>query len=210
MNDQEILQAIGEAKKAKKRKFKQSLDLVINLRGLDFNKPDSKIDLKILLPEGRGKAIKIGVFGDADFLKKAKNADLKISDSQIKKTPKEIKKVASEADFFIAQTTMMVEIGKNWGKFLSPRGKMPQPMPPAADPTPAIERLKKTVALKSKGRTPQTIQCFVGVEDMDDQKILNNVKTVLNALLEKLPAKEQNIRSLFIKMTMGPSIRLTI
>lgn len=210
MNDQEILKAVDEAKKGKKRNFKQSIDLVINLKGLDFNKPENKIDLKILLPEGRGKDIKVGVFGDPDFLNKAKTADLKIQESEIKKAPKEMKKIASDVDFFIAQTTMMVEIGKNWGKVLSPRGKMPQPMPPAADPTLMIARFKKTVTLKSKGRTPQTIQCSVGVEDMDNQKIVNNIKAVINALLEKLPAKDQNIKSLYVKTTMGPSVKLSL
>jgi large subunit ribosomal protein L1 len=208
MNDQDVLKALEEVRKAPKRKFTQSIDLVINLQNIDFNIPANKIDLKITLPSGRGKDLKVGVFGDTDFLSKAKTADLKITDKQIKKTPKEMRKIAESMDFFIAQTTLMVEIGKNWGKYLSTRGKMPQPMPPAADPTPMIKRFKNTVVLKSKGNTPQTLSCSVGTEAMKDEEIAKNAIAVYNALMEKLPTKENNLKSFLIKTTMGPSVKL--
>lgn len=208
MNDQDILKALPEVRKAPKRKFTQSVDVVVNLQNLDFKVPANRIDIKVTLPEGRGKELKVGVFGDTDFLSKAKTADLKISDKEIKKSPKEIRKIAERMDFFIAQTTLMVEIGKNWGKFLSTRGKMPQPMPPAADPTPMIMRFKNTVVLKSRGNTPQTVSCSVGTEAMKDEQLAKNAMAVYNALLEKLPARENNIKSLLIKTTMGPSVKL--
>lgn len=208
MNETDVLKALAEVRKAPKRKFTQSIDVVANLQNIDFKNTANKIDLKIVLPAGRGKALKVGVFGDTDFLNKAKTADLKISEKEIRKTPKEMRKVAESMDSFIAQTTLMVEIGKNWGKFLSTRGKMPQPMPPAADPTPMIMRLKNTVTLKSKGNTPQTLSCAVGTEAMKDEDLAKNVMAVYNALMEKLPSKENNVNSFMIKTTMGPSIRL--
>lgn len=195
-------------RKAPKRKFTQSVDLVVNLQNIDFKNPSNRIDIKVLLPEGRGKDLKIGVFGDSDFLSKAKSADLKISDKEIKKSPKEIRKIAESMDYFIAQTTLMVEIGKNWGKYLSTRGKMPQPLPPQADASAMIKRLKNTVNLKSKGNTPQTLSCSVGSESLKDEQIAKNAMTLYNALLDKLPTKENNIKSLLIKTTMGPSVKL--
>jgi len=208
MNDQELLKALTEAKKEQKRNFKQSVDLVVNLKNIDFKNPASKIDLKILLPEGRGKAVKIGVFGDPDFLKKAAKADFKLTTDDIKKEFKEIKKMVRQIDFFIAQTNLMVEIGKTWGKALGPKGKMPMPLPPAADPSAIILRLKNTVVLRSRGKTPNTVHCTIGSEDMDDSKLLTNLKAVINALFEKLPNDIQNVKSAYVKTTMGPSIKI--
>jgi len=208
MNDQDVLKALAEVRKAPKRKFTQSIDIVANLQNIDFKNTANRIDLKIVLPSGRGKVLKVGAFGDTDFLSKAKTADLKITDKEIKKSPKEMRKIAESMDFFIAQTTLMVEVGKNWGKFLSTRGKMPQPMPPGADPTAMILRLKNTVQLKSKGNTPQTVSCAVGTESMKDEEIAKNVVAVYNALMEKLPNKENSLRSFLLKTTMSPSIKL--
>ncbi len=208
MNDQDILKALEEVRKAPKRNFTQSIDLIINLQNIDFKNPANRIDIKIMLPSGRGKDLKVGVFGDADFLNKAKNADLKISDKQLAKSAKEIRRISEQMDFFVAQTSLMVDIGKTWGKFLSTRGKMPQPLPPNVDPTPMIMRLKNTVVLRSRGNTPQTISCSVGTEEMKDDQIAKNVMAVYHALLEKLPAKENNIKSVLIKTTMGPPVKI--
>jgi len=208
MNDQDILKALEEVRKAPKRKFTQSIDVVVNLQNIDFKNPANRIDIKVMLPAGRGKDLKIGVFGDTDFLSKAKKADMKISDREINKSPKEMRKIAEQMDFFIAQTSLMVNIGKGWGKYLSTRGKMPQPLPPAADPTPMILRLKNTVVMKSKGNTPQTLSCSVGTEAMKDDQITKNVMTVYGTLLEKLPSRENNLKSFLIKTTMGPSVKL--
>lgn len=208
MNDQDVLKALTEARKAPKRKFAQSIDVVANLQNIDFKNPSNRLDLKVTLPAGRGKVLKVGAFGDTDFLSKAKSADLKILDKEVRKSPKEIRKIAEQMDYFVSQTTLMVEIGKTWGKFLSTRGKMPQPLPPGADPTPMITRLKNTVSLKSRGNTPQTLSCSVGMESMKDEDIVKNVMAVYNALSEKLPAKDNNIKSFLIKTTMGPSIKI--
>jgi len=208
MNDQEILKAIAEAKGSDKRNFKQSVDVVFNLQNIDFNRPDNKIDIKVVLPAGRGKPLKVGVFGDADFLSKATEADVKIKKDQLNKKPREIRKIAEDVDFFLAQTSIMVDIAKSWGKFLGTRGKMPQPLPPAADPSAMIKRFKSTVVLRSKGKTPSTLHCSFGVQDMDDAKLMENLQAILNALTEKLPNKEQNIKSAYVKTTMSKCFKI--
>ncbi len=210
MNESSVLKALEEVRKAPKRKFTQTIDLIAILQNVDFKIPANKIDLKIILPSGRGKDIKVGVFGDTDFLSKAKTADLKISDKELRKSPKEIRKVAESMDYFIAQTTLMVEIGKNWGKFLSTRGKMPQPMPPGADPTALIMRLKNTASMRSRGNTPQSLSCAIGVESMKDEELVKNFMAIYNALLEKLPGRENNLKTIIIKTTMGAPVKLQL
>jgi ribosomal protein L1 len=108
MNETSVLKALEEVRKAPKRKFAQAVDMIVVLQNVDFKIPANKVDLKVVLPAGRGKDVKVGVFGETDFLVKAKGADIKISDKELRKTPKEMRKVAEQADFFVAQTTLMV------------------------------------------------------------------------------------------------------
>ena len=47
-----------------KRKFKQTVELAINFKGIDFSKQDNKINLEVTLPHGKGKSMKIAVFAN--------------------------------------------------------------------------------------------------------------------------------------------------
>lgn len=64
MNEKDIvkiIQKILDEKHNKKRKFKQSIDLVINIKGVDFSDPKNRIEEEILLPNGRGKDAKLSL-----------------------------------------------------------------------------------------------------------------------------------------------------
>lgn len=205
-----INKAVGEVKKTKDRKFTQSIDLVINLKHLDMNKPENRIDQEVLLPSGRGKDVKIALFADGELAHQAK----KIVDTVIKKDAisdiakdkKKGKKLASDHDFFLSQTDMMALIGKSLGPILGPRGKMPRPIPPGIDIKPLVERLRKTVRMRTKDRL--TFHLLVGTEEMSETDLEKNVSTVLGALEGKLGRDSHNIRSIFIKKTMGPSVKV--
>jgi len=41
---------------SKQRKFTQSIELMVNLTGLDFKKPENQLDLKVTLPFATGKS----------------------------------------------------------------------------------------------------------------------------------------------------------
>ena len=59
---------INKIKKArddsKPRKFRQSWDLTINVKGLDLKKPENRFKMDFMLPEGRGKELKVCVIAD--------------------------------------------------------------------------------------------------------------------------------------------------
>ena len=51
----QIKDAIAKARdEAPERKFEQSFDLAINLRELDMNRPDNRVNIRFQLPNGIG------------------------------------------------------------------------------------------------------------------------------------------------------------
>ena len=69
---------------AKKRKFVETVELAINLRDVDLSLPKNRIQEDIVLPKGRGKAIKIAVIGGGELALKAKDvADLVITPEEL-------------------------------------------------------------------------------------------------------------------------------
>lgn len=55
LNKELLIKKIKEAvEKGKKRRFKQSVELIVVLRGIDLNKPENRINLLVELPHPRG------------------------------------------------------------------------------------------------------------------------------------------------------------
>jgi large subunit ribosomal protein L1 len=208
-----LLEAIQKAKKeAPERKFTESVDLFINFKGVDFSKPENKLNLQVVMPNGRGKNRKICVICGDEMLSEAKKvATQVIKQEQIKSTnKKKIKKIADECDFFIAEAPLMPQVGKNFGQVLAPRGKMPRPVPPGAKLEPVIKTMEKTVMVKTKGKNMPVIHVPIGIKQMEDQELQANAQAVLNAVTSKLPQKENNIRSVLVKTTMGPTFKVEV
>lgn len=199
-----ILQAIKELREnSKKRKFSQAFDLIITLKEFDVKKPENKFSEDILLPKGRGKIANVVVFTDT-----MKNLDCKILNSNdiqnLAKNKREVKKLVSQTDFFLAEAPLMPLIGKTLGQFLAPRGKMPRII--SGDAASLVKNLKNSVRIKVKDSP--VIQCLVGKENMKDEDIRENVESILNFLETKLPKGRHNIKEVLIKLTMSKPVKV--
>lgn len=209
---QEILEAVKKAKEeSKPRNFTQSVDVVITIKDLDVKKPENRIDEEVLLPNGRGKDVKIAFIADGELALLAKNAgvDMVINKGELEemgKDRKEAKKIANRHDFFVAQADMMPLVGRFLGPVLGPRKKMPKPVPATIKPEPIMERLKSTVKVRIKDQP--VIQALVGTQDMDDELIAANIEAVLGVLDQKLEKGRNQIKSMYVKTTMGPVTRV--
>ena len=208
----EIIDAVKEAKEqAKPRNFTQSIDVIINLKDIDVRRPENRFNEELALPNGRGKPIKIGVIADGELAVSAKNAgiDLVISKDDLQefgKDRKAAKKVANSVDSFIAQADMMPLVGRFLGPVLGPRNKMPKPVPASAKIEPLLERVGSTIKVGIKNQP--SIQILVGTQDMSDEDLAENIEAVL-AILEKKKKKGRNqIKSMYIKTTMGSVVRV--
>jgi len=206
--DKAIVTAVKKAlERSPKRNFVQTVDLSINLKDVDMSIPKNRIQEDIILPHGRGKPIKVCVFGSGEMLLKAKDvADRVVSVEElgtIADDKKQAKKMATEFEYFIAEAPLMPTIGKRLGIVLGPRGKMPKPIPPGADPKPMIDNLRRSVPVRSRDRL--TFHTAVGTTDMPPEEIADNIEQIVKRLSTKLEKGTMNIRSAFVKTTMGPS-----
>jgi len=195
---------------AKKRNFVETVELAINLKDVDLSIPKNRIQEDIILPNGRGKKIKVCVIGGGELALKAKNvADLVITPEElgtIADDKKQAKKIANSTDYFIAEAPMMAAVGKRLGTVLGPRGKMPKPIPPGADPTAMVDNLRRSVTVRTKDR--KTFHVPVGTVNMPAEQIADNIDLVLKRVALKLEKGMANVASAYVKTSMGPAERI--
>ena len=195
---------------AKKRNFVETVELAINLRDVDLSLPKNRIQEDIVLPKGRGKQVKVTVIGGGELALKAKDvADLVIGPDEIgtlADNKKQAKKIANETDYFIAEAPLMAQVGKRLGTVLGPRGKMPKPIAPGADPSAMIDSLRKSVTVRSKDH--KTFHVPVGTVNMSAEDIAENVDVIMSRVIGHLEKGKHNLDSAYIKTTMGASERL--
>ena len=97
-------------------------------------------------------------------------------------------------------------IGRSLGKYLGPRGKMPKPVPPNAPIEPLLKDYQSTIQVRL--RQSPVIHARIGTLDMENEAIAENYLSVLRNVESKLEKGENNIRSVYIKTTMGPAIKI--
>lgn len=211
MVDRPTVEVVTEALgKASERKFSESVELSVNLKELDLTVPKNRIEEEIALPHGRGRAVRVAVFGTPELLQRMKGvADVSVSSAELDelaKDKKRSKKLASQVDFFLAEAPLMPTIGKRLGVVLGPRGKMPRPVPPGSDPSNLVNALKRSIRVRS--RSNRTFHAAVGNRSMGAAEIAANVDVVLNRIVSKLERGRSNIESVYVKTSMGPAVRL--
>ena len=210
MNDNDLINILKELKeKSKKRKFTQSIDIAVNMTQIDLKKPQNKFTEEIRLPKGRGRDVKVAVIGDSLVVKSKGIADGLINDkalSDIEADKKAMRKMISTYDFFIAEAPFMIRIGKSLGRFMAPKGKMPKPMPPQADPIPMIKMLKNTV--RAALQNNYVIHCPIGNETMSNDDLVENFRAIMQAIEKRLPNGRNNIKTVYIKTTMSQPVKI--
>lgn len=206
-----LVEALERAKQDKKRRFKQSIELIIAIDGLDLKKPENRITGIIKLPHKPNKRRKIAVFAGGAIAEKAREAgvDKIISDKELEGiagSKKDAKKLAKEYDFFLAEPSMMAKIGKILGFALGPRGKMPQLITPTTDLKNIVGDLKSSVRINV--RNNPMVAVAIGDEEMDSEALAENAFTVINFVKSKIADKDAHISRIYVKTTMGKSVRV--
>lgn len=214
MDKKEALAALKKAKEeAKKRNFLQTVDLVINLKDIDLKKTDQQVDFYVTLHHKMGNSHKVCALVGPELADEAK----KVCDHVINvqdfgsMTPREVKDLAAEYDFFVAQANVMPQVASNFGRILGPRGKMPNPkagcvVPPKASLGPLYERLQKTIRVTAKDSP--VLHLKVGREDQAEQEVVDNITFLYNQVVAHLPLEINNIKSSLLKLTMGKPVEL--
>ncbi len=211
--EEKINQAIKDAlENAPERKFVESVDIAFTIKDVDLKNPNNRIKEEVRLPSGRGKELKIAMFAAGEAATKAKDAGIHVI------TPQEIeelggkkgkaKKIANSYDFFLSEVPHMGLIGRYLGVVLGPRGKMPRPVPPTLDPSIIAAGLKSTVIVKSGDK--MTFHAAIGTANQSQEELSANAMEIFNRVISKLERGIGNIRSLYIKTSMGPAQRIEV
>ncbi|MCL5412531.1 MAG: hypothetical protein M1474_02730 [Candidatus Marsarchaeota archaeon] len=191
-----------------KRKFSQSVELSVNFHGIDFNKQDNRLNMDVMLPNGKGKASGAIVFADdKNIASSAEQAGAKVIGSAQLPSVATDKAALNEllSSDLLAQPNLMPQIAKTLGQFLGPRGKMPKPIA-GSNVAAIIGNAGKSLHIRSKGKYLPTINCMVGTEKMGTPEIAANIDEVVGALSKKVG--KQNIKSVYVKLTMSKPIRI--
>ena len=193
---------------SKKRKFKQSIELIINFKDIDVKKGFA-INEVIQLPKTSSPAtVCVIATGDMNQKAKAAKADSVIGNEELTKyeaNKRESRKFINKYDFFLADTQIMPTVGKALGQLLGPRGKMPTPVPFNAPIDAFLARFRSSIKVRT--RASLSISCKIGDESMEDADLAINAHTVLSAIEKKLPNGEKNIKKIMLKTTMGKPMK---
>jgi len=200
----EIKDALVELRKEKKRKFVQTVDLIVNLKNFDVRK--EALNTFIFVPHGNKK--KLAGF----FTKRSSLIDTITEEDFVKyKELKDIKKLAKEYDAFIAVAPMMAKVATKFGRVFGPMNKMPAPLAGIV-PTESedaikemISKMNKAVRVKNK---EMSIKIPIGKENMGDDDLAENISVAIVELEKKLPRSKDNIRDVLIKFTMTKPIKI--
>ncbi len=206
MEAEELVGAVEKVLSSQERGFVEGVDLCINLKNVDLKQPKNRINVDVVLPK-QIREPEIGVFASGEVALKAKEAGADVIDPEELKRmdKKKARALVQKYDYFVADTSLMALIGKSLGTILGPRGKMPQPLPPSVDPVQILARLSKIAKVKSK---TTTIWVNVGRRDMDARDIAENAAAVLKAVESRLERGWQNVASIYMKTTMGPTVKV--
>jgi large subunit ribosomal protein L1 len=209
-----------EGFKSKDRKFDESIDLILNIKDVNLQDPNTRIDQELILPNEVIKDEKpnVCVIASDEILLEAKNLGLDTLDSEglanlNNQEKKYKKKFVKKYEYFIVEDKEMRNVARYLARFLGPAGKMPKPFPSGYgiissvdDLKTGIERYKKVIRVQMK-KNP-IIQLKIGKKSMSSNKLLENMKTAVDFILDFLPHKYNNIKSMIIKTTMGRPIKV--
>jgi large subunit ribosomal protein L1 len=209
ISEKNVEKHITQLKEAKPRKFVQTIEAGVNLMGINFKQTNNRIGFDVVLPHGFKKDPKTVLFGsNPNFIETVRGAFNKvITAEEIPNLDKKtLKHLAKEYDLFFAEPATLTIVGKYLGQTLAPRGKMPKPCPPNM---PAVKVLtanfSKTVTVSNKkGNSLPVLHFPIGKEDMPLKDLTANFLAIYNKLLPLLPGNTQNLKSIYLKTTMGP------
>ena len=189
-------------------KFDETDEAHIRL-GVDSRHADQQVRGAVVLPHGTGKTIRVLVFA-----KGAKADEAQAAGADYVGAEDLVAKIQNENwfdfDVVVATPDMMGLVGRI-GRVLGPKGLMPNPKAGTVtmDVTKAIEDIK---AGKIEYRLDKTniIHVPVGKVSFGSEKLLENVQTLMSAIIKAKPASAKGtyLKSVALTTTMGPSIRV--
>ena len=202
-----LQEAVEFLKANKAAKFDETLEVAINL-GIDPKKSDQNVRGAVVLPHGLGKTVRVLAFAQGAKAEEAKAAGADYVGAE--DMSEKITGGWLEFDACIATPDMMKVVGR-LGKILGTRGLMPNPKVGTVtmDIGKAIKELKRG-KVEFRAEKGGIIHAPLGKLSFDAEKLVENVKVFLEALLKAKPssAKGTFLKKVVLSSTMGQGVKL--
>merc|ERR1711899_616200 len=193
----------------KKRKFTETIDLQIGLKNYDPQK-DKRFSGTIKLKHIPKPKYSVCIFGDQQHCDEAKAKGLPFMSAEdlkkLNKDKKKVKKLAKKYDAFMASESLIKQIPRLLGPGLNKAGKFPSLLTHQDDIDAKINDLKSTIKFQMK--KVLCLNVAVGNVTMNEDELVYNIHLAVNFLVSLLKKHWQNVKSLYIKSSMGPAQRL--
>src|SRR5262245_31279874 len=202
-----VTDAANAVKKTATAKFDETIELHVKL-GVDPKQSDQNVRGTVVLPHGTGSSKRVVVVAKGEKLKEAQAAGADAAgDADV------IEKIAKgwlDFDVLVATPDAMKDLTK-LGKVLGPKGLMPNPKAGTVsfDVGRTVKELKAG-RIEFKLDPSGIIHTVVGKASFPPEKISENVKALMHALIAAKPAaaKGAYVQSATLSSTMGPGIKL--
>ena len=203
------LAAITIAKTASKKKFDETVDVVMRL-GVDPRKADQMVRGTVILPHGTGKTARVIVFatGAAAEAAIAAGADEVGGDELIEK----VAGGYTSFDSAVSTPELMGKVGR-LGKVLGPRGLMPNPKTGTVTPNVA-QAVNDIKGGKIEFRVDKhaNVHFVIGKASFTPEQLDENISTALEEInrLKPSSSKGRYVMKGAVSTTFGPGIPLDV
>lgn len=192
---------------AQRTKFKESLDIAINL-GIDTKKQDQMVRGSTTLPHGVGKEIKVAVFASGDEAEAAQQAGADVVG--LEDLAESVKAGNYDFDVVLATPQSMRVLGP-LGRILGPRGLMPNPKSGTVtnDMATAVKNAKSGQVQFRADRGGVVHGC-VGQVGQSEEQVKENIAALLEDLRKAKPASAKGtyLKKVTLSTTMGPGVSI--
>merc|ERR1711918_168932 len=204
-----ITEVLRFSNEEKKRKFLETIELQVVPKNYDVNK-DKRFQGSIKLPNIPRPNLSVCILGDAYHVEEAQKNDIPYMDVEalkaLNKDKKKVKKLAQKYDAFLASQSVMKQIPRLLGPTMLKLGRFPSLLERSESINDKIDALKSNVKFQLK--KVLTLGVAVANVGLTEQQIYANIQIATNFLISLLKKPWQNIKSLHVKSTMGPSHRI--
>jgi len=212
INNQAVSEGIAELRKImKQRKFTETIELQIGLKDYDPQK-DKRFVGSVRLPNNPRPNLKICIIADEKHKDEVAkfSIDVDVVDLEyLKKFNKEkklVKQWAKKYSLLLASDTVLKKVPVVVGPILNRINMFPQVVSHNETLLNKVEDVRASVKFQLKKVT--CLACAVGSASMTDDELKVNIMMSLNFLVSLLKKGWHNLKSVNIKSTMSPAVKL--
>ncbi|MFA4016135.1 MAG: hypothetical protein RUDDFDWM_001237 [Candidatus Fervidibacterota bacterium] len=201
------VQAIELVKKMATAKFDETIDVAFTLN-IDPRKSEQRVRGSVVLPYGSGRSPVVAVVAKGEQAREAEQAGADYVGAE--DLVKRIEEGWKDFDYLVA-TPEMMRIVSRLGRKLGPKMPSTRTGTVTQDVKSVVEELKRG-RVDFRSDQGGVVHSVIGKVSFDTDKLLENFKALLDALVRARPAgvRGQFIRSIAMSPTMGPSVKVDI